>query len=149
MIRIHDGKTLQSRTEWLCILLSSDWLILLGWYLHLLSETASWLYILFQFSNHFLLSIYVCRVGALPVQRRAADGGFAAKPRMKQQQQLRQEDNAGPKQRPQTLDSLFANMKEQRMKAFSPPNNGGGRQLNGGGRGGRPRVPWARGRFGN
>lgn len=73
----------------------------------------------------------------------------ALQPRMKQQQHLRQEDNAVPKQRPQTLDSLFANMKERRMKAFSPPNNGGGVQLNGGGRGGRPRVPWARGRFGN
>lgn len=85
----------------------------------------------------------------MPVQRRAANGGFAAKPRMKQQQHLRQEDNAVPKQRSQTLDSLFANMKERRMKAFSPPNNGGGVQLNGGGRGGRPRVPWARGRFGN
>lgn len=47
------------------------------------------------------------------------------------------------KQRPQTLDSLFANMKEQRMKMQSqqnnmPRRNGGGQHV----------APWARGRFG-
>ncbi|KAJ0105391.1 hypothetical protein Patl1_17516 [Pistacia atlantica] len=53
-------------------------------------------------------------VGAMPVQRKVANGGFVAK--------SPQQDNGGPKQlRPQTLDSLFANMKEQRMKGLSTP----------------------------
>ncbi|KAH7550128.1 hypothetical protein JRO89_XS13G0139600 [Xanthoceras sorbifolium] len=80
------------------------------------------------------------RVGALPVHRRS-NGAFA--------------------KRPQTLDSLFANMKEQRMKVLSRQNNNnnnnnnnnsnnnnnnGGVQRNGGG---RLRPPWVRGRVGN
>ncbi|XP_031280908.1 uncharacterized protein LOC116139370 isoform X2 [Pistacia vera] len=102
------------------------------------------------------------RVGAMPVQRKVANGGFVAK--------SLQQDNGGPKQlRPQTLDSLFANMKEQRMRVFQRQSNGGvQRQSNGGVQrqnnggiqrqnhggvqrngGGRPRLPWARGRFGN
>lgn len=52
--------------------------------------------------------------------------------------------NTVPKQRPQTLDSRFANMKEQRMRALSQQNNGGRR--NGGG---QQRQQWGRGRFGN
>ncbi|KAL6963559.1 hypothetical protein U1Q18_034570 [Sarracenia purpurea var. burkii] len=54
--------------------------------------------------------------------------------------------NAVPKQRPQTLDLLFANMKEQRMRALSQQNNG--RRRNGGG---QLRQQWGRGRgrFGN
>lgn len=68
--------------------------------------------------------------------------------------QSQRQDNGVPKQqRPQTLDSLFANMKEQRMRVVARQNNGGVQrqnnvivQHNGGG---RPRVPWARGRFGN
>ncbi|KAG6781181.1 hypothetical protein POTOM_014070 [Populus tomentosa] len=83
-----------------------------------------------------------CRAGGFTVQRRAANGGFAMKspPRPNQQQQ---QGDGGAKQRPQTLDSLFANMKEQRMKVFSRQNKVV--QHNGGGR--RPKVPWARGRF--
>ncbi|KAL5750098.1 hypothetical protein ACOSP7_024701 [Xanthoceras sorbifolium] len=100
------------------------------------------------------------RVGALPVHRRS-NGAFA-KPQPQQQQQRhqqQQQDNAVTKQRPQTLDSLFANMKEQRMKVLSRQNNNnnnnnnnnsnnnnGGVQRNGGG---RPRPPWVRGRVGN
>ena len=49
-----------------------------------------------------------------------------------------------PKQRPQTLDSLFANMKEQRMRVLSRQNNAV--QRNGGG---NWRPPLGRGRFGN
>lgn len=59
-----------------------------------------------------------------------------------------------PKQKPKTLDSLFANMKEQRMRAFPRTNNGSGVGVGGGVRrnGGsenQPRQPWLRGRFGN
>ncbi|XVE64679.1 hypothetical protein DITRI_Ditri07aG0120300 [Diplodiscus trichospermus] len=80
------------------------------------------------------------RIGAPPVQRRAANGGSA----VKHQQQHEQQGNVVTKQRPQTLDSLFANMKEQRMKALSRQNNS--LQRNGGG---RQRMPWGRGRYGN
>ncbi|KAL6530866.1 hypothetical protein OROGR_014726 [Orobanche gracilis] len=45
--------------------------------------------------------------------------------------------NGGDKQKPQTLDSLFATMKEERMRAISRQNNNGSR-ING-------VVPWARG----
>ncbi|XP_043699255.1 uncharacterized protein LOC122650023 isoform X2 [Telopea speciosissima] len=59
------------------------------------------------------------RIGAAPAQRRVAEGGFAG--RKQQQQQL--QAKVVPKQRPQTLDSLFANMKEQRMKTLSQQMN--------------------------
>ncbi|KDP25290.1 hypothetical protein JCGZ_20446 [Jatropha curcas] len=81
------------------------------------------------------------RTGAFMVQRKAGNGGFAAK----SPQQLQQQGDGGVKPRPQTLDSRFANMKEERMRVLSRRNNGV--QCNG--IGGRPRVPWARGRFGN
>ncbi|KAK4435481.1 Nucleoside diphosphate kinase, chloroplastic [Sesamum alatum] len=78
------------------------------------------------------------RAGSSTVQKVAANGGgFTVK---KQPQQA----NVGPKQKPQTLDSLFANMKEQRMRVLSQQNNGTRR--NGGG---QPRVPWARNRLRN
>ncbi|KAL0331084.1 UNVERIFIED_CONTAM: hypothetical protein Sangu_1653900 [Sesamum angustifolium] len=58
------------------------------------------------------------RAGSSTVQKVAANGGgFAVK---KQPQQA----NVAPKQKPQTLDSLFANMKEQRMRVLSQQNNG-------------------------
>ncbi|XP_038679969.1 UAP56-interacting factor-like isoform X2 [Tripterygium wilfordii] len=80
------------------------------------------------------------RVGSFMV-RRPANSNVAPKPvEGKQQQGI-----SGAKQRPQTLDSLFANMKEQRMRKISSQNNAV--RHNGGG--GQPRVPWARGRFGN
>ncbi|CAK7335731.1 unnamed protein product [Dovyalis caffra] len=82
------------------------------------------------------------RAGGFIVQRRATNGAFATKSSPHQNQQQLQGDG-GAKQRPQTLDSLFANMKEQRTKVFSRQNNA--MRYNGGGR--RPRVPWARGRF--
>ncbi|CDP12164.1 unnamed protein product [Coffea canephora] len=77
------------------------------------------------------------RVGAPMVQRRAVNGGGF---NMKQSQQ---QVKVTPKQRPQTLDSLFADMKEQRMKVLSQQNNpvkrnGGGQRL----------PPWQRARFG-
>lgn len=92
--------------------------------------------------KHFSLQLLqfffsFCRFGAPSVQRGAANGGrFIIK-------QQRREVKPVSKQRPQTLDSLFANMKEQRMKMHSqqnnaPRRNGGGQQI----------VPWARGRFG-
>ncbi|XP_060180131.1 uncharacterized protein LOC132609934 [Lycium barbarum] len=78
------------------------------------------------------------RFGAPLVQKNAANSGrFIVK-----QQKL--EVKPVSKQRPQTLDSLFANMKEQRTKMQSQQNNVPKRN------GGRQHVaPWARGRFGN
>ncbi|KAJ6933760.1 hypothetical protein NC651_008989 [Populus alba x Populus x berolinensis] len=84
-----------------------------------------------SFGRNFMANANNARAGGFTVQRRAANGGFAMKspPRPNQQQQ---QGDGGAKQRPQTLDSLFANMKEQRMKVFSRQNkvvqhNGGGR----------------------
>ncbi|KAJ8451130.1 hypothetical protein Cgig2_026939 [Carnegiea gigantea] len=54
-----------------------------------------------------------------------------------------------PKQKPKTLDSLFANMREQRMRAFPHSNNGNGCVRRNGGGANQPRQPWLRGRFGN
>ncbi|MBA0740395.1 hypothetical protein Gogos_013597 [Gossypium gossypioides] len=67
-------------------------------------------------------------------------------PQQQQQQQLQQDQqvNIVTKQRPKTLDSLFANMKEERLRVLSHQNNGV--QPNGRG---RQRMPWGRGRFGN
>lgn len=87
----------------------------------------------FFVSNHALF--HVCRVGAPPVQKASNGGGFTVNKPAHQA-------NAVAKQRTQTLDSLFANMKEQRMKVLSKPNNGPRR--NGGG---QQTVPWVRGRL--
>ncbi|ESW30570.1 hypothetical protein PHAVU_002G164100 [Phaseolus vulgaris] len=78
-------------------------------------------------------------------QRRAVNGGFAAKhqPIPSPQKHLANVDIM-PKQKPQTLDSLFANMKEQRMRVLSMQNNAVQRNGNG-----NRRIPWGRGRFGN
>ncbi|XP_061374120.1 uncharacterized protein LOC133316395 [Gastrolobium bilobum] len=83
-------------------------------------------------------------------QRRAASGGFAAKKPLPSPQKQQENVNKMPKQRPQTLDSLFANMKEQRMRVLSRQHNtvqrnGGGNRSNGGG---NRRLSWGRGRFG-
>ncbi|ONI07440.1 hypothetical protein PRUPE_5G120800 [Prunus persica] len=88
------------------------------------------------------------RVGAPILQRRAGNVGYGTKLPLpqQQQQQLRQQENALPKQRPQTLDLLFANMKEQRMRAQPRQNNAVPRNI----RGVQQRPPWGRGgRFGN
>ncbi|PIN01749.1 hypothetical protein CDL12_25744 [Handroanthus impetiginosus] len=78
------------------------------------------------------------RAGATAGRKVAANGGgFVVKKPL-------QQANAALKQKPQTLDSRFANMKEQRMRVFSQQNNGSRR--NGGG---QPRVPWARNRLRN
>ncbi|XP_071737458.1 uncharacterized protein [Rutidosis leptorrhynchoides] len=68
-------------------------------------------------------------------QNKSANGGFAVK---------KQVVKVATKQRPQTMDSLFANMKEQRVKALSQQqnNNNTGRR-NGGGQS-RPGPPWTR-----
>ncbi|BBH07959.1 hypothetical protein Prudu_020021 [Prunus dulcis] len=87
-------------------------------------------------------------VGAPILQRRAGNVGYGTKLPLpqQQQQQLRQQENALPKQRPQTLDLLFANMKEQRMRAQPRQNNAVPRNI----RGVQQRPPWRRGgRFGN
>ncbi|GFP82574.1 hypothetical protein PHJA_000400400 [Phtheirospermum japonicum] len=71
-------------------------------------------------------------VGASNIRKNVGNGGgFTVKKTVEQ-------GNVGPKQKPQTMDSLFANMKEERM---SRQNNGSTR--NGGSQRG---VPWARGR---
>ncbi|CAA0838810.1 Unknown protein [Striga hermonthica] len=72
------------------------------------------------------------RVEATSVRKNSSNrGGF---------KKAVQQTNGGPKQKPQTLDSLFANMKEERMRSVSRQSNGSGR--NGGT---RHVVPWARG----
>ncbi|GMH22639.1 hypothetical protein Nepgr_024482 [Nepenthes gracilis] len=48
--------------------------------------------------------------------------------------------------KPKTLDSLFANMKEQRTRSTSHPNYGRHR---GGGAANQRRLPWGRGQFAN
>ncbi|KAI4315526.1 hypothetical protein L6164_028324 [Bauhinia variegata] len=83
------------------------------------------------------------RFSVPPRQRRVAGGGFAAK-RLPSPRQQQEEVNTMPKQRPQTLDSLFANMKEQRLRVLSSQTNAA--QRNGGG---NRRPPWGRSRFGN
>ncbi|KAJ7945052.1 Ribosome maturation factor [Quillaja saponaria] len=82
------------------------------------------------------------RVGVPLGQRRTANRGFASKPLSLPQQQQYHEVSVVPKQRPQTLDSLFANMKEQRMRVLSRQNNSVPHI------GGQRRPPWRRGRFG-
>ncbi|BAU00641.1 hypothetical protein LR48_Vigan401s005300 [Vigna angularis] len=78
-------------------------------------------------------------------QRRPANGGFAAKQqRIPSPRKQLENVDIMPKQKPQTLDSLFANMKEQRMRVLSMQNNGMQRNGNG-----YRRLPWGRGRFGN
>ncbi|GLT49058.1 hypothetical protein SLA2020_226410 [Shorea laevis] len=84
------------------------------------------------------------RVGVPPVQRRSPNGHFAAKPQQRQQDE-EQQGKSVPKQKPQTLDSLFANMKEERMRVISHKNNAVQRN----GNGGRQRPPWTRRQFGN
>ncbi|XP_004298906.1 PREDICTED: uncharacterized protein LOC101290859 [Fragaria vesca subsp. vesca] len=85
------------------------------------------------------------RAGA-PIQRRAGNVGFGTKLPPQQQQWHRQQENVVANQKPQTLDLLFANMKEQRMRAQPPHQNIAAPQRNRG----RPRLPWGRGgRFGN
>ncbi|KAB2014140.1 hypothetical protein ERO13_D09G185000v2 [Gossypium hirsutum] len=97
------------------------------------------------FNSRRVANLNKPRVGAPPVQRRATNGGFTAKPQRQQQQlQQDQQENIVTKQRPKTLDSLFANMKEERLRVLSHQNNGV--QPNGRG---RQRMPWGRGRFGN
>ncbi|GMJ15057.1 UAP56-interacting export factor 1 [Hibiscus trionum] len=82
------------------------------------------------------------RFGVPPVQRRAKNGGFTAKPHHQQQQHGG--GNVATKQRPHTLDLLFANMKEERTRVVSHQTNGVRRND-----GGQQRRPWKRGRFGN
>ncbi|XP_002509970.2 uncharacterized protein LOC8288020 [Ricinus communis] len=101
------------------------------------------------FDRNVVANSEKARNRALMVQRRAANGGFAAKSTQQQQQQHReqqqqQQGDGGGKPRPRTLDLRFANMKEERMRVLSRRNNA----VQHNGNGGRPRVPWARGRFG-
>ncbi|XP_027362154.1 uncharacterized protein LOC113869852 isoform X2 [Abrus precatorius] len=77
-------------------------------------------------------------------QRRVANGGITSKQPLPSPQKQQANVDIMPKQKPQTLDSLFANMKEQRMRVLSMQNNAV--QRNGGG---NRRLPWGRGRFGN
>ncbi|KAL0408034.1 UNVERIFIED_CONTAM: hypothetical protein Sradi_1737800 [Sesamum radiatum] len=84
------------------------------------------------------LSVNKPRAGAPTIQKNPFNrGGFTVK---KPLQQI----NIGPKQNHQTLDSLFANMKEERKRVLSQQNNWSRR--NGGN---QPRVPWGRGHMRN
>ncbi|KAE8725307.1 Pentatricopeptide repeat superfamily protein isoform 1 [Hibiscus syriacus] len=96
------------------------------------------------------------RIGAPRVQRKAGNGGFSVKPQWQQplqqqhqqqqhqQQQGERQGNTRTKQKPKTLDSLFAIMKEERTRVFSSHQNNNV-AANGGG---RQRMSWGRGRFG-
>ncbi|XP_022136543.1 uncharacterized protein LOC111008218 [Momordica charantia] len=87
------------------------------------------------------------RFDAPPVQRKPFTNGTFI-PKVAIAARAQPQTNTMPRQRPQTLDSLFANMKEQRLRVLSQRQNGNGApQRNGGGRQQRP--PWGRGRFGN
>lgn len=91
-------------------------------------------------SNRFQHVIWYVYFGALKISH-SLRFGFEFQP-----PQHQQGNNIMWKQRPQTLDSLFANMKEQRMKIFSRKNNATAVQRN---RNGQQMPPWGRGRFGN
>ncbi|XP_039050710.1 uncharacterized protein LOC120191914 [Hibiscus syriacus] len=96
------------------------------------------------FNSRRVANLNKPRTGA-PLVQRAANGGFAA---MLPQQQPRQQQEEGQgntvtNQKPKTLDSLFANMKEERMRVFSHKNKDV--KPNGGGNRG---MAWGRGRFG-
>ncbi|KAK6935526.1 hypothetical protein RJ641_035681 [Dillenia turbinata] len=64
---------------------------------------------------------------------RGINRGVARKPQQKEQL-----PSTISKQRPKTLDSLFANMKEQRMRGLSQQNNAGGHNRV------QRRPPWTR-----
>ncbi|KAG7552705.1 hypothetical protein ISN45_Aa06g032950 [Arabidopsis thaliana x Arabidopsis arenosa] len=86
-----------------------------------------------------------------PAQNRAAQRGFVAKTQQQQQREKIKQKQAnggggGQRQWPQTLDSRFANMKEERMRMrrfadnrSSVGNNGAGLQQQQ-----RSMVPWVR-----
>ncbi|KAF3448711.1 hypothetical protein FNV43_RR09424 [Rhamnella rubrinervis] len=97
--------------------------------------------------SHNRMANWKARVAGPPLQRRAGNGGFAAKQPAQQQRRQQQHGEAMPKQQQQrpTLDSLFANMKEQRMRVLSRKNNAAVQRN----RNGQQRPPWGRGRFGN
>ncbi|XP_074264991.1 uncharacterized protein LOC141587407 isoform X2 [Silene latifolia] len=86
-------------------------------------------------------------------QGTAFNGGNASKQRQTQHYQqpplLRPLLRKGTinNQKPKTLDSLFADMKEQRMKAFTHPNNTGNARV--GVAFNQQRLPWLRGGFGS
>ncbi|KAI3689869.1 hypothetical protein L2E82_47839 [Cichorium intybus] len=88
--------------------------------------------------KYVMMMVMLWRAVGRPVQNRAGtNGGFHVK-----QQQVKV---VTKHQRPQTLDSLFANMKEQRMKVLSQQHqniNTGGRRFGPGQQ--RPRPPWTR-----
>ncbi|XP_010676288.2 uncharacterized protein LOC104892146 isoform X2 [Beta vulgaris subsp. vulgaris] len=85
--------------------------------------------------------------GQMRRQGNASIGGNALKPQHQQQRQQQpfQRGEMMSNQKPKTLDSRFANMKEQRMRAVTNTNNGGAVR----GAINQPRQPWLRGRFGN
>ncbi|KAK9067943.1 hypothetical protein SSX86_012054 [Deinandra increscens subsp. villosa] len=89
-----------------------------------------------NFNRNQAATSYRPRGVARPVKN---NGGFAVK---------KQQVKVVSKQKPQTLDSLFANMKEQRMKVLSQQQQQQQRQNNAGRRNGagqqRPRPPWTR-----
>ncbi|GAA0182766.1 hypothetical protein LIER_30421 [Lithospermum erythrorhizon] len=91
------------------------------------------------FNQRRVVNVNKLRVAPPPPQKKFANGGGF----MRKQNFQHQAKPALVWQKPQTLDSLFANMKEQRLKSLPQQNNGPRR--NGGG---HPSiVPWARRHF--
>ncbi|MFS7927137.1 hypothetical protein Hanom_Chr04g00305431 [Helianthus anomalus] len=90
-----------------------------------------------NFNGNQAATSYRPRGVARPAKNNS-NGGFAVKKQVK----------VASKQKPQTLDSLFANMKEQRMQQQNQNQNQNQNRNNSGRRNGagqqRPRPPWAR-----
>ncbi|CAE6132200.1 unnamed protein product [Arabidopsis arenosa] len=84
-----------------------------------------------------------------PAQNRAAQRGFVAKPQQQQQREKIEQKQAnggggGQRQWPQTLDSRFATMKEERMRMRRFADNRNSVGNNGAGLQQRLMVPWVR-----
>ncbi|KAG9149308.1 hypothetical protein Leryth_003284 [Lithospermum erythrorhizon] len=92
-----------------------------------------------NFNQRTVVNINKLRVAPPPYQKKAANGGGF----MTKQNSQHQVKPAMARQKPQTLDALFANMKEERLKSLS--HNNSGPRRNAGGY--QSIVPWARGRF--
>ncbi|CAN1300122.1 hypothetical protein LINPERPRIM_LOCUS24465 [Linum perenne] len=120
------------------------------------------------FNNNALPYSNKAREGSFMVQRRADNRSFAAKvmsSEVASQNQQQQHGDGGIKPRTQTLDAMFANLKEERTRTFMQQQNNGVPQFNavqqnnglrqnnlGQQRNrnfGRRGVPWARNRFAN
>ncbi|OAO97935.1 hypothetical protein AXX17_AT4G12360 [Arabidopsis thaliana] len=105
------------------------------------------LQIFISFSAFFF---FLCRFIAPPAQNRASQRGFVGKQQQQQREKIVQQQanggGGGQRQWPQTLDSRFANMKEERMRMRRFADNRSNVGNNGAGSHQQQRsmVPWVR-----